>query len=240
MQFKLLTYNLLYNKALARIGTILEAQKPDILLIQEYNTAERNSSIIESKGYKLANFSNSFHKHNTTYGVATYYNPKTVSVISSRSFDLPRSVYELMLILFYGGNKPRTVLKTDFISKIGKKQFVVYNMHLSYFNTNSLRIKQIKEMLKSLTLNSHPVLIGGDFNYMPYRRRDFEKVISEYNLKEATSTIPYTFEKKIFWFFKLHWKLDYILYHNIHTIRAKRIETTDSDHYPILCTFSIT
>ncbi len=238
MKLKLLTYNLFFNRALEHIDTVIDSEKPDIILLQEFQTSTAGSTPIEKKGYLLANYSNSFHKHNTTYGVATYYNPKTLIAEKSSSIDLPRSMYELSLILFYGGNKPRTVLRTDFQTKDKKSRFLVYNIHLSWFNTNSLRIKQLKEAFKTLSIGKESVLIGGDFNY-PYGRKKFEELISEYELKEATTSIYHTFEKRFFRFFKLSWKLDYILYHKLSTIEARRIDVTNSDHYPVIASFTL-
>ena len=238
MQLKLLTYNLFFNKALEKIDEVVTSQKPDIVLLQEFQTSSVGFTPIEKLGYKLANYSNSFLKHGTTFGVATFYNPGKLVVRKSYSIDLPRSIYELFLILFYGGNKPRTVLKTDFELKTSKKKFTVYNIHLSWFNTNSLRIKQLKEVFKTIGTDGSPILVGGDFNY-PYGRRKFELFIKEYNLHEATNTILYTFEKRFLKFIKLRWKLDYILYHNIDTITTSRINITNSDHYPIISEFAL-
>ena len=238
MHLKLLTYNLFFNKALEHIDHVLSVEKPDIILLQEFQTSSVGFTPIEKKGYKLANFSNSFFKHNTTYGVATFYNPKKLTCLKSDSIDLPRSLYELLLILFYGGNKPRTVLKTEFEVISDKKHFTVYNIHLSWFNTNSLRIKQLKEIFRKIELNGNSILIGGDFNY-PYGRRKFEELINQFDLHEATTSIYHTFEKRLLGFIKLKWKLDYILYHNIHTISAKKVDVTNSDHYPIVSTFTL-
>ena len=136
-------------------------------------------------------------------------------------------------------NKPRTVLKTDFLFLPLKKKVTIYNLHLTPFATNGIRIKQLKETLNDIDNKSkNPIIITGDFNY-PYGRKKFETLIHKFNLKEATNNIFHTIDIHIFWLFHYRVKLDYVLYKNIVNTFTKKIHIRQSDHFPILSIFKI-
>jgi endonuclease/exonuclease/phosphatase family metal-dependent hydrolase len=239
MNLTLLTYNVLYNSALTKFEKVLELTKPDIVCLQEIDTDEENLKRIEKHGYKLADYSNSFIKFGTVYGLATFYNPETLRFNDSTTLSLPRSYYEFFLVLLRGGNNPRTVLKTEFELKKDKKRVTNYNLHLTAWGTNGIRVRQIKATLDDLDLKTdHPVIISGDFNY-PYQRKQFEEIIETYGLKEATNNLFSTFEGKILKLFAVSLKLDYILYKNTELIKTEKVLNRDSDHYPILSQFAI-
>src|SRR3989344_4360614 len=133
MTFSLLTYNVLFNKAFLQIENILYKYKPDIVCLQEVDTSSNNLTRLEKFGYKLADYSNSFIQFGKIYGIATYFNPEKLKLIKSNSFNLPKSIYELIITLIRilrGGNKPRTILRTDFLLN-KKKSISIFNIHLS-------------------------------------------------------------------------------------------------------------
>lgn len=237
MKFSLLTYNLLFNRATAKLQEMLAQERPDLLFFQELVTNENEQQKIESLGYKLADFSNSFIRFGRVFGVATFYNPKTFSLVSSQSFDLPSSLMEVFLFVLRRGELARTVLKTEFEHKTTKKRIVAYNIHLSSFATNNVRKRQISNTLADLKLDKKkPLLIAGDFNY-PYRRKAFEDLFIKYRLKEATKDIVFT--SRFLKISALKLKLDYILYKNVSLLNTQRIDIKLSDHYPIMSTFSL-
>lgn len=240
MKFSLLSYNLLYNRAHHNLDKVLSSIKPDILCVQEISTAEANLKHVEQYGYKLADYSNSFVKKDLILGVATFYNPKAFSFTDSRSFDLPRSVYEFMRFVVSNNLSRRTVLKTEFSTKKGGKRVTIYNLHLPPFATNNVRDKQIKNTFEEMQLakKTAPVVISGDFNY-PYGRRKFEQMIHKYKLQEATNNIFYTLETRILRVLSIKLKLDYILYKNIAHISTEKVQMRHSDHFPILSWFSL-
>lgn len=238
MSFTLLTYNLLYNEALKNIDKIIKKYQPDILTLQEIETLDKNFTHIKNLGYKLADYSNSFFKHQKIYGVATFYKPDKLSLKRSSSINLPRGFYEILLFLLRGGNNPRTVLTTDFFLKSNKKNLTIYNLHLTTWGTNGVRIKQMKETFRSMSINKHPCVIAGDFNFT-YGRKQFEILIDRYDLKEATNNILYTLESKFLKIFPIRLKLDYILYHHLQSLKTEKITVRFSDHYPILSEFEI-
>ncbi len=240
MTVSFLTYNVLFNSALTNFHTIISMSAPDVICLQEIETSEKNLKRVEQHGYRLADFSNSFIKFGKVYGLATFYNPKTLHFVHSQSLTLPRSYYEFLLVLLRGGNNPRTVLKTVFETKKTKKKITNYNLHLTPIGGgigNGIRVKQMKTTLSDLNLDSsESIIIAGDFNYS-YKRKQFEELIQMYGLQEATNNVFSTFEGKFLKLFPMSLKLDYILYKNISLIRTEKVLTRDSDHYPIVSTF---
>lgn len=239
MNISLLTYNVLYSRALTNFHKLLAQCRPDIVCLQEIETDNGELLAIEKNGFKLADFSNSFIKFGKVYGLATFYNPDKLNLLESSSLSLPRSYYEFLLAILRGGNKARTVLKTEFTVKGSQKKISTYNLHLSPMGTNGIRSKQIKTTLGDIHIsNKNPVIITGDFNY-PYQRKQFEEIIEHYGLKEATNNIHSTFEGKFLRIFPVKFKLDYILYKNINLIKTEKVLSRDSDHFPIISEFEI-
>ncbi|MBI2051374.1 endonuclease/exonuclease/phosphatase family protein [Candidatus Roizmanbacteria bacterium] len=239
MKFSLLTYNLLLNRATGELKEIISAHKPDLLCFQEINTDLSNLREIENHGYRLADFSNSFMRQGRVFGVATFYNPRVFSLSQTFSFDLPNSLYQIIMFILHNKKNPRTVLKTEFVAKKNGKKVTTYNIHLTPFATNSFRIKQIKNTLQDLHLaRKSPVVIAGDFNF-PYGRKKFEEIIRVYDLKEATNNVMFTLERKVLKFFSIKLKLDYILYKNMSAHKNEVIHVKHSDHFPILTKFEL-
>ncbi len=261
MEFSILTYNVLYNRASFRLGEIILKCKPDIICLQEIDTDEGNLKQIEKFGYKLADYSNSFFRFDKIFGIATFYNSDTLRATDSVTFPLPRSVYEFILVILRvlkGGNKPRTVLKTDFICKKNRMKLAVYNIHLTVVATNQGRVKHIRKIIDFV--NNHkntPTIIAGDFNYFPYSRKQLEELMKHHGFIEATKKLDYTtemtssgkmeqynfvqriFSKIIQKIFTNRLKLDYIFYKNLKLHQTRRIDISISDHYPIVAKFEI-
>lgn len=257
MRFSLLTYNLLYNQAFDKLFPYLKKYTPDILCLQEIDTNESNLKKADLWSYKLADYSNSFLKFATIFGVATFFNPKKFTFLTSDVINLPRSIYEFFSILMNGGNR-RSVLKTEFIAKPSGKKLTVYNLHLSLYGANSIRNKQLlKTLNESLDITSNnSIIVTGDFNYFPYRRKKLEQLMKKYGLREATGNIDYTlkyssdgklekynlFQKlvaRILRNFFSELKVDYTFYRKLKLINSKRINLHFSDHFPVISYFEI-
>ncbi|MDO8610028.1 MAG: endonuclease/exonuclease/phosphatase family protein [bacterium] len=261
MNFSVLTYNVLFNKAFNELGIVIKASHPDVICIQEIDTEESNLEKIEKLGYKLADYSNSFIHFGTIFGVATFYNPESCNFTGSSTLQLPRSIYEIFLLvirLLRGGNEPRTVLKTDFTFQSNKRKITIYNTHLTVLSTNQGRVKQMKKVIDFIqNYKETPLIITGDFNYHPYGRKQLETLMKENELNEATSSLDYTmqlnptgkfenynfiqrlFAKIVRFLFNDRFKLDYMYYKNLKLINTKRIDIRLSDHYPIIGKFSL-
>ncbi len=259
-ELSLLTYNVLYNNAFNEIKALINRHHPDLVCLQEIDTNENNLHLLEKQGYRLADYSNSFIKFGQIFGVATFYNPNRLKFTRSITLELPRSIYEIILLvirLLRGGNKPRTVLKTDFCLK-GNQKITVYNTHLAVFETNGARVKQMKKILKFIDTNKKlSVIITGDFNYHPYQRKQLESIMEKHNLSEATNNLTYTmqlstdgkkekynlfqkvFSKILYKLYTDRFKLDYVFYKNMVVKETKRVNARFSDHFPILSIFEV-
>ena len=131
------------------------------------------------------------------------------------------------------------MLRNEFICVETRRKITVYNIHLSPFATNQLRIKQINNTFGDMDLTSkNAIIIAGDFNY-PYGRRRFEEEIKKNKLKESTRNINFTLEKRILSRISVKLKLDYILYKKLKRISNEKLKTFKSDHFPILSTFNV-
>jgi endonuclease/exonuclease/phosphatase family metal-dependent hydrolase len=261
MDLSVLTCNTLFNNAANNLDLVIERYHPDIICLQEALTDDENIKKIEKYGYKMADYSNSFVKFSKIFGVITFYNQKTISYKDSSALNLGTNIVEFffyILRIILGYNQPKTILKTNFTHKLSKKKISVCNVHLYVIGSNELRIGHIKKALKSINLpKKEPLIIVGDFNYFPYKRKGLEKMMAKFGLKEATANVRQTmkfntdgiFEKYNFIqrlalpfikkFVAQNIKTDYSFYRGLKLIKTVRIESEASDHYPIISTFKV-
>jgi len=239
MKLSLLTYNTLYGRATSQILPLIKKKKPDILCLQELEINQQSFKMLETNHYKLADFSNSFIRLGRVFGIATFYNSQKVRVTKTESFNMPRSIWETLLVIVKGGNKPRTIIITEFIDKNKKNKITVCNLHFTPWASAGLRLKQMKKALDDMRLKKDDkIIIAGDFNF-PYERKRFEQILKKNSLKEATNNIFFSLTNKILGFLSFKLKADYILYKNIKNIKTERINVRFSDHYPIMAEFEI-
>ena len=261
MNFSLLTYNTLFNNGVEQLDKLVNEYYPDLICLQEAYTDDKSVRKIEKFGYKMADYSNAFIKFGHIYGVITFYNPKTFIYQDSFELKLGTNIGEYffqILRIILGYNQPKSILETDFIHKSSKKKVSICNVHLYVIGSNQLRINHINKVLKSINLlEKSNLIIAGDFNYFPYKRKGLEKMMSEYGLKEATANIRQTmqfsktgkFEKYNLFqrtflplvkrFVAKQIKTDYSFYRGLKLIKTERIESRSSDHYPIISQFSL-
>jgi endonuclease/exonuclease/phosphatase family metal-dependent hydrolase len=256
MQFSILTYNTLLNDGLKGLPSFFRKYNPDIVCLQEVDTHEKNIEKVEKLDYALADYSNGFIKFAKVYGVATFYNPRSIICTNTKSITLPRGFAEALsfiLRVFKTKKKDRTVLKTEFQVEHKRKKIAVYNIHLSAHGTNGIRIKQLERTLEDIEKsNDNATILVGDFNY-PYGRKKLEELMQEHGFSEATNQIGYTTDGKLLYytfiekylmkilqfFVGKESKLDYCFYKNCKAISTIRINAPYSDHFPILVKFEI-
>lgn len=261
MNLSLLTYNTLFNNAVGKLGEVINVYQPDIICLQEALTDDKSIQEIEKFGYKMADFSNSFIKFGRIFGVITFFNPETLIYKESFSLKMGTNIGEYffyLLQIVLGITKAKTILRTDFIHRSTKKRVSICNVHLYVIGSNEQRIRHINNALKSMnTSKKESLIIVGDFNYLPYKRKGLEKMMAKHGLYEATANIRQTmkftrdgkFEKYnllqrlalplLNKFFVKHIKTDYSFYRGLKLIKTEKVESQTSDHYPIISTFEI-
>ncbi|OQY65336.1 hypothetical protein B6D29_04125 [Microgenomates bacterium UTCPR1] len=262
MKLSFLTYNTLFNSGLENIEDILDIIKPDIICLQEVDTAEKNLSRMSKFGYELAGYENSFIRLGIIYGIVTYYNKNIFKIkrhrwsIKKKGVDFLDVFYNMINIILRTGRQ-KSFLLSDLVHLKTNKEVTVCNTHLLVFGSNVLKMKHIEHLLKSLKLKKRQrFIISGDFNYFPYKRKRLEQLFLKYGLLEATKDINQTVKfsgKKIISTFSLiqrllikllhrvlrNLKVDYIFYKGVELEDTKRIEVRFSDHYPIISVFKV-
>ncbi len=152
MNFSFLTYNTLFNKAFENFNLIIKKCLPDIICLQEVDISSRNLEKIKRFGYKLADYSGTFIKFGKGFGVVTYYNEKKFKLIDTHTLKVGFNLSELLFVipqLILGINKPKTILRTDFVCKANNKRIAICNSHLIVVASNSIRVKHINKALSS-------------------------------------------------------------------------------------------
>ena len=230
-----MTYNLLLSSAVDGLNTIVQEESPDVIAVQEIKTNKEILLGSFPSNYELADFSFCLINKGNLFGIATYYDQTKLDLIATQTHKLPFSCSDFLILLVLGRNIPLTMLKPLFEDKKTKKQFYFYNLHLSPYAGNGIRKKQMKEAFDYVE-EDMPTIITGDFNF-PYLRRDFEKIMKQFHLREATHTIDYSFRRKFMGFLPLNFKLDYILYKNIDHLTTRRLDHQFSDHFPLVADF---
>ncbi len=255
MEFSVLTYNTLFGKGKNSLQKIITEHKPDIICLQEIATSRKSLKEVEALGYKLADYSNSFIKSGSIYGVATFYNPDKFQHKSSNSVILPFGIFDMVahvIRILKMGRSKRSTLISNFRIIASNKTITTYNIHLTCFGANSIRLKQLHKTMTGIDMNiKNPTVLVGDFNY-PYHRKKLEKLMSSYGFKEASNTIystmhhgfyPNNFAERFVnrLFIKVFnnlLKLDYVFYKNCRVISSQTLNIRFSDHLPIISRFS--
>ena len=168
MNLSLLTYNTLFNNAADKLGKVIDDYHPDIICLQEALTDDSNIKKIEKFGYKIADYSNSFVKFGIIFGVITFYNPETIKYKDSYSLNLNTNVGEYffyLLRVILGFNQLKTFLETTFVCKKTDMTITVCNVHLFVIGSNSLRIKDIDQALKTLNIERKKYFIIAGFDH---------------------------------------------------------------------------
>ena len=235
-KIKVLSYNLLFNKALNHLIYILKNYSPDLVGLQEIYLDEEIIKILEKLQYKIGARAISFTKFGKKYSILTLYKTTHLALSKFNYLNLPRNIYEKALYFLKKSPFPRSFTTSYFSTT--STNLLHLNVHLSPWSTDGGKVKQIKMLFDSVKNATLPTIITGDFNF-PYGRRRFEYLLKQYNLKEATANLTFTQEAKLLRLIPIRLKLDYILYRNLKHIKTQRLPKNSSDHYPILTEFEL-
>lgn len=239
-KLSVLTFNLLFGKALGELIDLIKQNQPDIICVQEFPVNEATVKQLEEAGYELADYSPSFFRNFRFFSVATFYNPKTIKHQNGQTITLARGFYEILLFFLRFSPEARTSLNNNFMYRANQQQFRICNLHLTALqSTNTVRVRQLKTVLAFLhkPMQTKPTIVVGDFNYV-YKRKVLEELFQQHGYSEATNNLFYTIESKILGLFKIKMKPDYIWYQHLTKISTIRLTKKQSDHYPILAKFS--
>jgi endonuclease/exonuclease/phosphatase family metal-dependent hydrolase len=234
MRLSVLTYNLFCGAALYDAMAYQKKLKPDVLCVQEIPVGENEPRTLEDGTYKLACCSNTFSNLFTIYGNATYVNTEKFKIVSDYDDSLPASMYDFWVYVRQGIYLNRRFTETQIEDIKTGQRVAIYNVHTTHLSFVDLRISQIRTVFDAMedrVGRKMPVVVMGDFN-LYNGKTELEKLLTEYNLSEATNELSYTFKHKT-WLGMLTQKLDYILYRDMERIQTKRYDKLSSDHFPI-------
>lgn len=222
-QISILTYNIFLNRAYEETAKIIKKYRPDIVCVQECSTsvAQQRLEFLE-----LADKAS-----NANSGLAAYYNPTKFELISTKSYELPKSIYEK--------RDDRTRVRQQIIElkhkRTGKVIFVS-NIHLVHLVApNSSRRRQLVNALNNLAeqAGTNPKIVMGDFNY-PFFSKSLEAIFQQFGLFETGKSIG---DKT----HKTRGKFDRIILSKGHWTEDsyKVLDFGKSDHAPILSNITI-
>jgi endonuclease/exonuclease/phosphatase family metal-dependent hydrolase len=222
---RVLSYNIHHGEGMdgkidiERIANVISKENPDLVALQEVDkfcTRSGDRDMAAELG-KLLGMEHIFGKamdfQEGEYGLAVL---SKLPIKEKNLHRLPK------------GDEPRCALEVKV--KIGNypKQVSFICIHNSW-NSEGIRIKQIKELLKFLDEHDHPVVLAGDFNakrksesMMLLQHADW-KILSFQSKKMSVSAVPDS-------------QIDFFVIRNFpHSSVESRVieETIASDHSPI-------
>lgn len=168
---RIASYNLWWHKAYHEVAELVDDQSPDIVCLQECYPHDLKKSV---QGLKLAGSHKYAHHQNKSLivpawenaGMAIYYNPGRLKLVSLERFELPLPWQER--------NGGRIFQLAHFKILATGRVVVVANIHLSaLWAPNRARRKQLQEIIQGITEQSDtlPIILAGDFNYPFVARR---------------------------------------------------------------------
>lgn len=161
-------------------------------------------------------------------GLAVYYRKDRYEQLSSRSFELKKSLHDLIF-----SPTPERLVGAKLLDRESKHELVLASFHAAPLTAlNSLRRKQIAaahELLQELG-SGVPILMVGDYNYPLFQENLSEKVArSGYDLT-LSDRRTYTAYK----FFRGHF--DFVTSQGFTIEDVETMPRGSSDHIPILVT----
>ena len=248
-QIKVMTYNVgvfrdyndknrSANDVKKTLAELVEAEKPDVLCLQESGQWPENAASAFSKmiGYKYysinkANGNSYFSKYPLlevkafdNEGLIKFVDIKKVKINNEDSFYLVNCHFNSFKI-------------SDDIDDINEKE-VCKSVIRKLVNGFMSRTEITELLLKKLPDDKLPIVICGDFNDTPMSYT-YNKMFNA-GLKDAFITVSKGIGKTYCGKLPLL-RIDYFWYNDyVEVVSYKRIKQTTSDHYPLVMDFNIT
>ena len=222
---RVLSYNIHHGEGMdgkidiERIAKVISTENPDLVALQEVDKFCTRSGDIDMAAElgQLLGMEHLFGKamdfQGGEYGLAVL---SKLPIMGTRLHQLPK------------GDEPRCALEVKV--KIGSyPRLVSFICIHNSWNSEEIRTKQIKELLKSLGELDHPVVLAGDFNAnrkdesMRLLKHADWKILSYQSKKMSVSTAPDS-------------QIDFFVISNLPYASVESVvidETIASDHRPI-------
>lgn len=217
---RVISYNLRKNRAMKELVELAKTPDLDALCLQECIAAELPAEI--------GNLHLADSTKRNRLGLAVYYRKDRYEQLSSRSFELKKSLHDLIF-----SPTPERLVGAKLLDRESKHELVLASFHAAPLTAlNSLRRKQIAaahELLQELG-SGVPILMVGDYNYPLFQENLSEKVArSGYDLT-LSDRRTYTAYK----FFRGHF--DFVTSQGFTIEDVETMPRGSSDHIPILVT----
>lgn len=269
-EVSLLTYNIVGGMKIEQVITDILSlpEKPEIICFQEY-PIEPSANTLFKKAFEDYHFKEKplWQMSTGTVGIATLLRKELIEIRETKIINLPVSsghpIEQLFLRLATGKQIPmmRAALITRI--RIGEREILIVNTHLSFEGAVSYKINQLNSIFNDPVVRGFrgPTIIAGDFNLIAKSRG--EKILHREAFKHnfsdfSTEIFPtYNFlnltsfpEDRTIWLrkiltyiprklgLKIGVKLDYILGRNIKATFCRPLPYNGSDHYPLLTYFT--
>lgn len=219
---RVISYNLRKHRAIGELAALAETPDLDALCLQEAFSAELPTEI---GGLHLAGAT-----QNNRLGLAVYYRKDRYDHIESRSFELKKSLHDLIF-----SPTPERLVGSRLIDREHNHELVLASFHAAPLTAlNSLRREQIKaahELLQELGSGA-PLLMVGDYNYPLFKDGLGERVAKTGYDLSLSDRRTYTAYK----FFRGHF--DFVTSQGFTVEGVETLARGTSDHIPILVTAS--
>ena len=219
---RVISYNLRKHRAVGELAALATTPGLDAICLQEAFTAELPEEIGD---LHLANSTK-----NNRFGLAVYYRKERYELIDSKSFELKKSLHDLIF-----SPTPERLLGARLLDREVGHELVLASFHAAPLTAlNSLRREQIRaahELLQELGSGA-PILMVGDYNYPLFKDDLGERVArTGYDLS-LSDRRTYTAYK----FFRGHF--DFVTSQRFTVDGVETLSRGSSDHIPILVTAS--
>lgn len=215
---KLLSYNLLKNKAVSELDGLSAKYAPDVLCLQEVD--------VHKLPQEFANLKLAIGTEKNRLGLAVYLDSSKYEVEEVGSFSLRHSHYDRIAAPAH-----ERLLGVRARNKETGEKFTVGSFHASPLTAlNAIRREQIQDGLKRLeTLGeSSPLMMLGDFNYPVFRARLAREI-------QATGFELYTSNQQTYRNYGVvRGYFDFAAGKNFSLNWMKTLKQGVSDHLPIL------